>query len=141
MKKLILLSILLLTFSSISFAENTNPYQINDEAVEGVFKNATVVTTYSQGQLVTNLFNPKGVLASEKSAVTAFVIATFCGVVGIHRWYLGTSTNTKLLYFFTCGALGVLTTVDWWLLLINNLINKKPIDAYINNPGSLMWKK
>ncbi|MCX6351492.1 MAG: NINE protein [Bacteroidetes bacterium] len=141
MKKLIILSILLLTFSSISFAENTNPYQINDAAVEGVFKNATVININTEGQMVTNIFNPKGVISSEKSAVTAFVIATFCGVVGIHRWYLGTSTNTKLLYFFTCGALGVLPTVDWLLLLINGLINKKPIDAYVNNPGSIMWKK
>jgi TM2 domain-containing membrane protein YozV len=45
----------------------------------------------------------------------AWVLLTFLGVFGIHRFYLG-KWGTGILYLFTLGLLGIGLIYDFWTL-------------------------
>ncbi|MBK7388437.1 MAG: TM2 domain-containing protein [Bacteroidetes bacterium] len=76
-------------------------------------------------------------MVAEKSPIVAFLLSTFLGLLGIHRFYMGTKTMTGVGYILTCGGLGIVATVDWVLLLIGTI--NDDIDKYIDNPKFFMW--
>ncbi|MCX6351705.1 MAG: NINE protein [Bacteroidetes bacterium] len=136
MKKLLLAAMFCLGISTFSFAAGTFDYYVNDDAVEAAFTQSTLVAVDMTSPM-NSLSMPKTVVG-EKTAMTAW-LWSFLGVVGAHRWYLGTSTTTKVVYCL-CGW-ALLGVIDWWVLLINGVVNKKDISGYVNNTKVLMWKK
>ncbi len=54
--------------------------------------------------------------AREKNPVVALVLSLFLGGFGIDRFYVG-SIGMGLLKLFTLGLFGILTIVDWFLIM------------------------
>jgi TM2 domain-containing membrane protein YozV len=53
---------------------------------------------------------------SEKSRLVAFLLCTFFGVLGVHRFYVG-KTGSGIVQLFTLGGLGIWTLIDWIVIL------------------------
>jgi TM2 domain-containing membrane protein YozV len=54
-------------------------------------------------------------VAGEKSYTLAWVLLTFTGVFGLHRFYMG-KIVTGLVYLLTLGLLGLGVIYDYWTL-------------------------
>jgi TM2 domain-containing membrane protein YozV len=54
-------------------------------------------------------------VSGEKSYTVAWVLLTFLGYLGIHRFYLG-KLFTGLLYLLTVGLFGIGYIYDYWTL-------------------------
>ena len=54
-------------------------------------------------------------VAGPKDYSLAWILLTFLGIFGIHRFYLG-KWGTGLLYLVTCGLLGIGIIYDFWTL-------------------------
>ncbi|MEO6883750.1 MAG: TM2 domain-containing protein [Bacteroidia bacterium] len=68
------------------------------------------------------------------AAVLAFPIPF--GMLGLHRWYLGTTSGMPLLYIATFGGgFGTLPFIDFMVILIDNDLTR-----YTNNPKLFMWR-
>ena len=58
-----------------------------------------------------------------------------CGMVGLHRIYLGSAPYIPVVYIATLGgALGILPFIDFCVLLID-----REIEPYISNDKVFMW--
>jgi TM2 domain-containing membrane protein YozV len=58
-----------------------------------------------------------------------------CGIVGLHRIYLGSAPYVPIVYIATLGgALGILPFIDFCVLLID-----KDLEPYIGNDKVFMW--
>jgi TM2 domain-containing membrane protein YozV len=74
----------------------------------------------------------------EKDPIIAWLISFPGGMLGLHRAYLGTSTQTIILYIITAGGVfGIVPTLDWILLLKG--IQNGDISKFINNRRFIMW--
>ena len=60
--------------------------------------------------------NEEAVQESKKLRLVAFLLCTFFGGLGIHRFYVG-KVGTGLLMMFTLGGFGLWTLIDWILIL------------------------
>lgn len=56
------------------------------------------------------------IVTSPKSRLSAFLLCTFLGALGIHRFYVG-KWMTGILYLLTLGLLGVGVLWDWFAIL------------------------
>jgi TM2 domain-containing membrane protein YozV len=54
--------------------------------------------------------------AREKNPVVALVLSLFLGGFGIDRFYVG-SIGMGVLKLFTLGLFGILTIIDWFLIM------------------------
>jgi TM2 domain-containing membrane protein YozV len=54
--------------------------------------------------------------AREKNPTVALVLSLFLGGFGIDRFYVG-SVGMGVLKLFTLGLFGILTIVDWFLIM------------------------
>lgn len=60
----------------------------------------------------------------QKSWLAAFLLCTFLGGIGIHRFYLN-KVGTGLLMMFTFGMLGIWTLIDWFVILFGAMRDKE----------------
>jgi TM2 domain-containing membrane protein YozV len=76
--------------------------------------------------------------AKNKKVTAALLAFPFpCGIVGLHRIYLGSAPYVPIVYIATLGgALGILPFIDFCVLLIDN-----ELEPYINNDKVFMWVK
>lgn len=144
MKKV--LTLLAAAVLSISFIQAGN-YSVNDAAVDALIDNATemslveVADNTSELNVLSPITAPiEGAAVKEKSAVIAFALAWLFGSLGIHRWYLGSSIGTYVVYCLTGGGFGCLLMVDWIMLLIEVIKGEGKIDTYSDNDKLFMWK-
>lgn len=53
---------------------------------------------------------------SPKSRLVAFLLCTFVGMLGVHRFYLG-RVGSGIAMIFTLGGLGIWLLIDWIIIL------------------------
>lgn len=53
-----------------------------------------------------------------------FLMCTFVGFLGVHRFYVG-RTGTGIAQLLTLGGLGIWATIDWFLLLFKAFRDKE----------------
>ena len=58
-----------------------------------------------------------------KSKIVAAILCIFFGWFGVHRFYAG-KTGTGVLYFFTCGILGLGVLIDFIIILVGGFTDK-----------------
>lgn len=54
--------------------------------------------------------------SSEKKILPAFLMCSFLGILGIHRFYVG-KTGSGIAQILTLGGLGIWSLVDWIMIL------------------------
>ena len=54
-------------------------------------------------------------ISGDKNYTLAWVLLTFLGLFGVHRFYLG-KIFTGILYLFTAGLFGIGYIYDYWTL-------------------------
>lgn len=54
--------------------------------------------------------------SSSKSRMIAFLLCTFLGTLGIHRFYVN-KVGTGILWLLTFGCFGIGALIDWILIL------------------------
>ena len=116
MKKIFCILIFITSFFSVANASSINLQQ----------------TTNDKQQAITNQVNDSTVIKKDKA--TAVFLAVTVGILGVHRFYLGTSTTTMIAYVLTFGGFGVITIID-----IIQLIIADDISPFIDNPKFFMW--
>lgn len=135
MKKL--LTLFLLFAFLLPFNSNAESYRLDQNKIDASFAAATELSIMSVFDM-SDMQIPGQVL-DDKDPVLAFVLATVVGYLGIHRLYLGTEPIVVILYIITGGGCGIVTLIDWIMLLLV-LLDEKDIGPYIDNPSFLMWK-
>lgn len=60
---------------------------------------------------------------SPKSRLVAFLLCTFLGPIGVHRFYVG-KVGTGILWLFTAGCFGIGVLIDWILILCGTFKDK-----------------
>ena len=135
MKKLF--TLFLLFAFLIPLNSNAESYKLDQNKIDASFAAASEMSIMSVFDM-SSLQLP-GQVIDEKDPVMAFVLATVVGYLGIHRLYLGTEPLVVILYIITGGGCGVVTLIDWIMLLLV-LLDEKDLDPYIDNPSFLMWK-
>jgi len=77
--------------------------------------------------------------SEESTALIAWILCWVVGGFGIHRHYLGTKSSMWAIYTFTCfGIFGIVPFVDFWVLLIDGVVNEN-IVKYQDNENFFMW--
>lgn len=135
MKKLFTLIVLFVLL--LPLGASAGNYKLDQSKIDASFAAATEMTLLSAFDL-SGLQGPNQVF-NEKEPVMAFVLATVLGYLGIHRLYLGTEPIVFILYIITAGGCGIITLIDWIMLLMV-LIDEKDLAPYIDNPNFIMWK-
>lgn len=144
MKRVFTVLVVLFVAMSSSFAGSK--YQFEAEKIDQLFEQSTEVST---SNFMLSAAGPESPMAPTPSPakmiggngdvnpVVAFVLSFFLGGLGIHRIYMGTSVGTFIGYILTLGGCGIVSFVDWIMLLIG-LIDED-ISDYVNNPKFFMW--
>lgn len=138
MKKFFVFCALFVGLTFVANATNAN-YYISDSSVDQLFAQSTEISLLNVdfNNLMTN--NASQTVVQEKNAVVAWALCWVVGGFGIHRHYLGTKGSMWAIYTFTCfGIFGIVPTVDWFVLLIDGIVNKN-IQKYENNEKFFMW--
>jgi len=142
MKKLVAILFGALLATNMAFAGN---YTLDNQAIDKMFDQATAITVSGVTSVLQNDFAsaPMASLNAGTDQTTTILIAWivdwFVGGFGIHRYVLGTKSNMWAIYTFTvCGIFGIVPLVDWFVLLIDGLIQGNG-SKYMNNDKFFMW--
>ncbi len=135
MKKL--LTLFLLSLFLLPLGAKAESYRIDQNKIDASFAAASEMSILSVFDM-SGLQGPTQIL-DDKDPAMAFILATVLGYLGIHRLYLGTEPVVIILYIITAGGCGIITLVDWIMLLMV-LLDDKDLGPYIDNPSFIMWK-
>lgn len=132
MKKLFLFAILSAFVAGNTFAGG---YKLNEDAIENAFSASVDVSFEEMAAPMMNL-----ALSDEEPTKSGYLIrAFFCGVVGLHRSYMGTGGATLWWKYF-CGYFvligGVAMCVDFWGVVFKG---DEFLAKYKDNPKFLVW--
>jgi len=61
---------------------------------------------------------------SKKLRIIAFLLCTFFGGLGVHRFYVG-KVGTGILMLLTLGGFGLWTLIDWIMILAGAFKDKQ----------------
>ena len=129
--------------AEVNTVSNTSTeYVVNDANIDALFATSTDASYESTS--IVNLAaaenaansNPMFVKnGGSKNAITAILLAGFLGQLGVHRMYLGTATMTWIGYILTCGGCGIVSAVDFWIMIFNF----NDISKFEDNSKFFMW--
>ena len=135
MKKLMFLFSALMLTASVSMAGN--PYEVDDQAVNAMFENATEVSIMDVD--ANNTMDVAGITETQAaSAGGALIRCWLFGSLGWHRAYLNGEGFLFPKYCWTLGGCGMLSGIDWWLLVFK-VIGDGDVSKFENNNGWFMW--
>ena len=80
-------------------------------------------TKIIEKEVIGNVVNPGPQAVSEKSKMTAAILAFFLGWSGAHRYYVG-KTGTGIAMLLTCGGVGIWTLIDFIKILMGKFTDK-----------------
>lgn len=130
-------TLLMFCLSLVATAEATERYSVDEQAVDELFASSEQMDNMDEAVGGFNTLAMQDANHGKQPAV-AFALAWTLGYLGIHRFYLGTSTGVGLGYIFTLGGCGIVATVDWIMLLIE-VIEVQNFDNYVDNNSFFMW--
>lgn len=140
MKKLLFMFVAML-MSVSTFA--TSSYEINDEAVDGMFASAKEASIMS---LASSDFTaaPEGLNTQAQmhgdSPVVAFILCWVLGGLAIHRYYMGVDGAWYMFALYACVPIaGSVASIGDCIVLLIRLINGGGVDDYINNKKWFVW--
>lgn len=90
--------------------------EVNENAVICVNCGCSLEGTSNNQSVNVTINNNTSNGVSPKSRLVAFLLCTFLGGLGIHRFYVG-KTGTGVLWLLTLGCLGIGSFVDWIMIL------------------------
>ena len=90
--------------------------EVNENAVICVNCGCSLESTSNNQSVNVTINNNTSSGVSPKSRLVAFLLCTFLGGLGIHRFYVG-KTGTGVLWLLTLGCLGIGSFVDWIMIL------------------------
>lgn len=90
--------------------------EVNENAVICVNCGCSLEGTSNNQSVNVTINNNTSSGVSPKSRLVAFLLCTFLGGLGIHRFYVG-KTGTGVLWLLTLGCLGIGSFVDWIMIL------------------------
>ncbi len=140
MKKMLLFFSIVLMSSKI-FAGNS--YTLDEPQIDDLFNQAIEISLIEIAEINSD-FNSNSVLTIQDDIDTKVLIACIVSLTGlsgfgIHRYVLGTKPEMWAVYTFTiCGIFGIVPVVDFWVLLIDGLVNHRG-EKYTDNENFLMW--
>jgi TM2 domain-containing membrane protein YozV len=139
-KKRLLLGLFALVLSLSVFGNN---YRVDDKQLDAIFNNGTEISLIDFNFMTPGTSSPTFITNERvnNDALISWIICWVVGEFGVHRHYLGTKPTMWAIYTFTvCGIFGIVPFVDWWVLLIDGIINDN-ISPYQNNEKFFMWLK
>jgi hypothetical protein len=140
MRKLLFV-ILFLVGSIISTI--ANPYIIDDSKVDAMFNQATEIALPSVSSVLPNApaMSSSFLGSDEGKVIGSLFLIPIVGIFGVHRHVLGTQDQMWMIYSCSlCGIVGIVPFLDFWVLLLDGLINGNA-DRYTDNNYFLMWYK
>ena len=90
--------------------------EVNENAVICVNCGCSLEGTSNNQSVNVTINNNTSSGVSPKSRLVAFLLCTFLGGLGIHRFYV-CKTGTGVLWLLTLGCLGIGSFVDWIMIL------------------------
>ena len=91
--------------------------EVNENAVICVNCGCSLEGTSNNQSVNVTINNNTSSGVSPKSRLVAFLLCTFLGGLGIHRFYVG-KTGTGVLWLLTLGCLGIGSFVDWIMIIM-----------------------
>ena len=142
MKRFAFLVLFLMSGAAGLFASGSS-YYLDNQKVDDLINNAVEVSLIEMTSAPVNGFemttNNFTFNSDENTAIIAWVLCWAVGAFGIHRHYLGTKSSMWAIYTFTCfGIFGIVPFVDFWVLLIDGVVNDN-IAKYQDNENFFMW--
>lgn len=133
MKKLFLASFLTI---AATFAM-AGGYKLDDAAVDAAFENSIDVTENLNEYTA---LSSGLAMAGEEQTVGGFLLRSyFCGVIALHRSYMGTG-GASLWWKYLCipVAGSIANCVDFWGVVFKG---EERLDLYRDNPKFFAWSK
>jgi len=136
--KILMTGTVLVLMCSVSLANvNSSSYKVDHASIDAMIDNAVEVSLLN-GAFPLDVHGSSAMLSASPEPWLAFALAWVVGWCGVHRHYLGSTDTMWALYLFTCGGIfGIVTFVDWIVLLIGAV--HEDISKYTNNPKFFMW--
>ncbi len=130
MKNLVLAIAFVVGAASASLASN---YKLDQVAIDAAFEASTVIKFKSATEAASFTAAAEG----ETDKTNFLVRSLFCGIVGLHRSYMGTG-GEKLWWKYLCipGVGYVVNAVDFLGVLIKG---EEQLAKYKDNPKYIVW--
>jgi len=110
-------------------------YKVDHSSIDAIIDNAVEISLLNAAF---DFNSSTALLSASPEPWVAFALCWVVGWCGIHRHYLGSKDTMWALYFFTCGGVfGIVTFVDWVVLLVGAI--NEDVSKYVDNPKFIMW--
>lgn len=135
MKKII---VSLIAVFAIAVSANAANYTADESAIDALIENCVEVSPLELAAEAP--VSAAATISSGNEAIISFVLCTFVGWIGVHRYYLGCGKKwIGILYFLGQFVFvgEIVLLIDWVFLLLGVIDDN--VSEYQNNDKILMW--